>query len=188
MNDCAMLTMSSIRSVQPQMFAMTDHLVGIERKHWQTLRDFYSPKSPETYLSYSLLDYYIRWSEREPESVDIVFYSLNGDWSDGSFVAIWELQNVRKRFNDDIQLLYYFNFQDRNVVYPSSLDVTHARLLRLLRTVDFTKGLYFRYVKDNASASLLEMIKLKNHILVGRPLNMMWYHLPQSKALSFEIT
>lgn len=73
---------------------MEDSLVEIDRRNWTALRDLYSPENPESYLSYSLLDNYIRWSEHEPESVDITFYSLNGDYSDGTFLGIWKSKDV----------------------------------------------------------------------------------------------
>lgn len=73
---------------------MADQLVEIERDYWSALRDLYSPENPEDYLSYCLFDYYIRCLEQEPESVDIAFYSLNGDWSDGTFLALWKSQDV----------------------------------------------------------------------------------------------
>lgn len=74
---------------------MADKLIEIERKHWHTLRDLHSPVRPETYLNYYLVDNYIRWFEREPESVNAVFYSLNGDWSDGTFLAVLKSKSVK---------------------------------------------------------------------------------------------
>lgn len=59
------------------------------------LRNIFQPNISKNYLSSSLLDYYIRWLEQSPESLDIVLYSLNGDWSDGTFLALWQTHNVR---------------------------------------------------------------------------------------------
>lgn len=58
---------------------MADELVEIEREHWPKLRDLYLPKIPENYISYSILEAYTRWAEQDPESADMVCYSLNGD-------------------------------------------------------------------------------------------------------------
>lgn len=78
---------------------MADKLVEIEREHWQTLRDLHLPTRPETYFGYCLLDNYIRWFEKDPNDVDIVFYSLNGDWSDGTFFGVWKSQDVSEIHN-----------------------------------------------------------------------------------------
>lgn len=74
---------------------MADKLVEIKPEHWQMLRDIFQPIDSMNYLSRCLLDYYIRWLEQDSNSLDIVLYSLNGDWSDGTFLAVWETHNVR---------------------------------------------------------------------------------------------
>lgn len=59
----------------------------IGREKWPILRTLYSAHDPTTFLGHCTIDNYIRWSEKESQN-NIVFYSLNGDWSDGTFVVI----------------------------------------------------------------------------------------------------
>lgn len=66
---------------------MLEKLVIIERKNLPTLRDLYSVHDPITFLGHCTVDYYIRLAEKEPNT-NILFYCLNGDWNDGTFVAI----------------------------------------------------------------------------------------------------
>lgn len=73
---------------------MADELVKIEYEYWRELRDLHLPVRAPTYFGYCLVDNYIRWFELDPKSVDVVFYSLNGDWSDGLFLALWESEEV----------------------------------------------------------------------------------------------
>lgn len=68
--------------------AMADKLVEIERRDWPALRDLYSPNSPATFIAHSAVDTYIRWTNQQPDLPNLAIYSLNGDWSDGSFAAV----------------------------------------------------------------------------------------------------
>lgn len=63
---------------------MEDQKVEIEPEHWTKLRELYDS---ENYLTLSTLQNYIRWSRNEPKE-DLKIYSLNGDWSDGTFVIV----------------------------------------------------------------------------------------------------
>lgn len=67
---------------------MFEKLVEIERENWLKLRDLYSAQDPNTFLGYCSVDNYIRWFEKDPNIQNVVFYCLNDDWSDGTFVAI----------------------------------------------------------------------------------------------------
>lgn len=63
-------------------------LVEIDRSELVQLRNLYLVNWPENMLGYYTVENFIRWLEKEPTLGNLVFYSLNGDWSDGTFVAI----------------------------------------------------------------------------------------------------
>lgn len=66
----------------------SDHLVEINRSELPQLRDLYLVNWPENMQGYYTVDNFIRWFEKKPIIKNLVFYCLNGDWSDGTFVAI----------------------------------------------------------------------------------------------------
>lgn len=67
---------------------MVDKLVEIERYNWPELRDLYTPNSPKTLLGHCCVDNFIRWTNQQPDFPNLAIYSLNGDWSDGTFAVI----------------------------------------------------------------------------------------------------
>lgn len=67
---------------------MSDKLVEIESQDWAALRDLYSAEDPNTIYAHCTVDNYIRWLEKEPQQKDWRFYSLNGDWSDGTYAVV----------------------------------------------------------------------------------------------------
>lgn len=67
---------------------MAEQLVKIERENWPKLRDLYSRNDPTALLGHRVVENYIQWFDKSPSAQNINFYSLDGDWSDGTFVAI----------------------------------------------------------------------------------------------------
>lgn len=67
---------------------MSDKLVAIESEHWAALRDIYSADNPHTIYSHCTVENYIQWREKEPHAVDWTFYSLNGEWGDGTYALV----------------------------------------------------------------------------------------------------
>lgn len=65
---------------------MFDRLVEIARNDWPDLKKLYNPDDIKNVISYSKIDNYIRWFEQDPNIEKTTFYSLNGDFSDGTFV------------------------------------------------------------------------------------------------------
>lgn len=63
-------------------------LVEIDRAELPQLRDMYLADWPENMLGYYTVDNFIRCFEKDPEIKSLVFYCLDGDWSDGSFAVI----------------------------------------------------------------------------------------------------
>lgn len=60
----------------------------IKSENWLQLKALYLPETPETILGLSTINNYIRWNELDSKIDNLVFYSLNGDWSDGTFAVV----------------------------------------------------------------------------------------------------
>lgn len=67
---------------------MENQLVQIDCKDWDALKEIYLPETPETVLGLSTISNYVRWIKQESSIKNLAFYSLNGDWSDGTFVVL----------------------------------------------------------------------------------------------------
>lgn len=78
---------------------MDNRLVEIESEKWEELKVLYEPETSETILGLSTINNYIRWIKRDASLSHLAFYSLNGDWSDGTFVVVVSIQTnmLRKR-------------------------------------------------------------------------------------------
>lgn len=72
-------------SVSP---AMKNQLVKIESEEWMALKSLYLPETPETILGLTTINNYIRWMQRDGFINNLAIYSLNGEWSDGTFVVV----------------------------------------------------------------------------------------------------
>lgn len=64
-----------------------DHLVEIDRKDWPILKQLYL-NIPKSFYAYTSIDTYIRWTEQDPNLDGVNIFCLNGNFSDGTFVAI----------------------------------------------------------------------------------------------------
>lgn len=86
-----------------------DKLVKIKRKEWPKLRDLYSTHLSDSHIGYYTLDNYIRWLTQDSKVKNIAIYCLNGDFSDGTFVAVVSLfcENVQ-RLNSYRMLVQYY--------------------------------------------------------------------------------
>lgn len=65
-----------------------DNLVEIKRSELPQLRDLFLVNWPENMIGYYTIDNFIRWFKKESTIENLIIYCLNGDWSDGTFVAI----------------------------------------------------------------------------------------------------
>lgn len=65
-----------------------DKLVKMSKAEWFIIRDLYYPYRSTSHIGYSTLDNYIRWFEKDPKVDHIAVYCLNGEYVDGTFVAI----------------------------------------------------------------------------------------------------
>lgn len=66
---------------------MTDRLVEISRDDWPRLKELYTPDGSKSYLAYTTIDSCIRCLDQDPNYEHFKVYCLNGDFSDGTFVA-----------------------------------------------------------------------------------------------------
>lgn len=75
-----------------------DRLIEVPRADLQRLRDLYLPDWPLHIAGYSVVETCVRWirqhgAERASRWFEI--YSLNGDWSDGTFVCVVSFRFVK---------------------------------------------------------------------------------------------
>lgn len=96
---------------------MLDKLVEIPVADWPALRDLYKEDWPRNHVGYYTLDNFIRWVNLDPNIKHLKVLSLNGDWSDGTFVIIVSIRIDSKNiyeirsFAFDISNLFCPNFR-----------------------------------------------------------------------------
>lgn len=67
---------------------MCHKITRIQPSDWMMLRDLCKTNWPENIASYQTIDNFIRWYNQDPKLEHVNFYSLNGDWSDGTFLIV----------------------------------------------------------------------------------------------------
>lgn len=82
---------------------MSDKLVEIESENWAALRNLYSAEDPNTIYAHCTVDNYIRWLETEPQQKDWFIYSLNGDWSDGTYAVVVSMDLFGVPISEDFE-------------------------------------------------------------------------------------
>lgn len=67
-----------------------DNKLTIIQKHeWPILRDLHLPDWPANIAAYYAINSYMKWCEINSElAKSVQFYSLNGDWQDGTFFIV----------------------------------------------------------------------------------------------------
>lgn len=65
-----------------------NQLVEIPHEELSILRDMYLKDWPNNLNGYYTIDNFIRWLEKESNIKNLKFYSLNGDYSDGTFLIV----------------------------------------------------------------------------------------------------
>lgn len=66
---------------------MVDQLVEVPRSDWQTLRDLYNVDREVNFHGYAVVEVMRRWIDLQTSNEHLQILSLNGDWTDGTFVA-----------------------------------------------------------------------------------------------------
>ncbi|XP_055920168.1 uncharacterized protein LOC129951846 [Eupeodes corollae] len=142
-------------------------LVEIPIEDWPKLRDLYAVRKLES-NSYSLIQNYINWLNKDPslkESVKI--YSLNGDWSDGTFIL------------DDPNPCY---------IKPNTLADSQDRLLTALQCFHKKENLIFLGCPVRIQKTIktyLTSLGIKEESYNFVPTN--WNHIEMEKALEFNL-
>lgn len=72
--------------VWTQLSTMTNELIEIHRKDLLKLRHLYKSNGINGYFGYMTLNNYIQWFEQDPNIKHVKVFSLNGQFSDGTFV------------------------------------------------------------------------------------------------------
>lgn len=73
---------------------MTNRLVEIEPKDLPNLLNLYTPDGKKNYITYTAIENYNRWFNQDPNLEHVKVFSLNGDYSDGTFIItvnIWTI-------------------------------------------------------------------------------------------------
>jgi hypothetical protein len=65
-----------------------DQLIEIPKDSLVQLRDLFKKDWPKNHVGFYTVDNYIRWLQKEGEIKNLKIYSLNGDWSDGTFLVV----------------------------------------------------------------------------------------------------
>lgn len=75
---------------------MPNSITQIHYSEWIKLRNLFKINWPENIASYLTIDNFIRWYKQHPNINYISFYSLNDDWSDGTFLIVvsFSLKNL----------------------------------------------------------------------------------------------
>lgn len=74
-----------------------DRREEIPREDWPKLRDLYTPDKSRSYIAYTALENYIRWISIDPAVKHVTIYSLNGDFSDGTFAIIVNNRGISRQ-------------------------------------------------------------------------------------------
>ena len=67
---------------------MVNKLVEISRSDLPKLQDLYLRDWPENIIGFYTLNNFIIWSNIDPNIKNLSFYSLNGEWNDGTFLIV----------------------------------------------------------------------------------------------------
>lgn len=81
-----------VQSAQKQSLKMKlkNFLLEIPVADWPVLRDMYTDNWPSNYSTYFAIDNGIKLKQMDPVEYnkEVQMYSLNGDWSDGTFILL----------------------------------------------------------------------------------------------------
>lgn len=85
---------------------MVDKLIKIDRKNLHILKTLYTPDASKNYTAFTTIDTYIRWFEQDPNVKNIIFFCLNDDFSDGTFVVIVSFNWNMFLVHDDEEIIW----------------------------------------------------------------------------------
>lgn len=127
-------------SSKPDTAMEENRLVEIPVEDWSKLRDLYVDRKLES-NSFWLIQNFINWLNKDPSLKNsLKFYSLNGDWSDGTFI-------IQVRFLSQVIFNFFFlnNFLKDPGRYTSinTLASSQDRLLTALHCLDKKQAIFW---------------------------------------------
>lgn len=143
---------------------MLDKLVEIPVADWPALRDLYKEDWPRNHVGYYTLDNFIRWVNLDPNIKHLKVLSLNGDWSDGTFVII-----------------------DRYQLFLNSLNPSNEKLVTALNLLDWTNGYKVSSFLQRHRPAVLDVVESKKLEKEYDSLTVLYY-LPRADAEQFDIS
>lgn len=141
---------------------MFDKLVEISRDDLVKLRDLYKVDWPKNHVGYYTIQNYITWFEKESNIKNLSIYSLNGDWSDGTYLIV-----------------------DRYHILINTLNETYEKLIRLLSLLDWSNGYSFSAYIHKHRSTVEKFIKQKG-LKTSEEWPMEWYFLTKEDADKIE--
>ncbi|CAD7092443.1 unnamed protein product [Hermetia illucens] len=137
---------------------MADKLVDIPIQDLTSLRDLYREDWPKYNIGYGTVDTYVRWLNKDPNIPHIRILSLNGDWSDGTFII-----------TDWISL------------YANTRSTDFTRLVKALSLVDWSKGYTIASIGSRLLDLIYKFVK-ENNVDVNYIKGTKWFRMPQDEA------
>lgn len=159
----------------------TDKLVIISQSHWETLRDLYLTNWPTNILGYYTIDNYIRWIEKLPTIKDLFLYSLNGEWSDGTYAVVVCYKKKIKYKN-----LTKICFQNGNHLCLNTLDESNMRLKSLLSLLDWSPIDIVSTLRKKHRSAVIEVIETKN-LIRNFDEETLLYYLPKEESQNLKV-
>lgn len=86
---------------------MKDHLVEINPENWPILKNIYSPGGKKSYITYTTIDNYIQWQQKDSQLKHVKFFCLNSDFSDGTFIVTVNILIVSRFFPTSSAILIH---------------------------------------------------------------------------------
>ncbi|XP_063695730.1 uncharacterized protein LOC134827107 [Culicoides brevitarsis] len=145
------------------MEVKNDRIEALTPNFWPKLRELFTRDWPENQIGYFIVDDYIKWLKSDFYMKNVKLLTLNGDFSDGTFVVV-----------DRYQLFIY------------TLEETNERLTKLLRLLDWKKGFIVSAFRKKFLPAVLEVIKEKKLEIEYDSENFVHF-LPKEKATEFHL-
>ncbi|CAD7087512.1 unnamed protein product [Hermetia illucens] len=131
-----------------------DKLVEIPLDDLIALREKYRLRLADQGLGFFVLNNYIKWLQQDPNMGNFHTYSLNGDWSDGTFVTI-----------------------NHNQIFGDTLNEDKSRLTKSLCLLDLDPKKHYRYnYKEPVRPAVWDFIKQRS-LKTGLEWKFLWYYL-----------
>lgn len=156
---------------------VADRLVKVPRADWPTLRDLYRHEWPKHFQGYQNVNAFIRWTRQRPDITDLNLYSLNGDWSDGTFVIV--VSKDQCSINDQ-SITFFRLFQHRYQVFMNTLNATTERLGTAFDLLDHNESFNSLMLMEDHLPAIQRVLSGKDLSDVEEKTSL--FYLPHEKA------